>query len=107
MQRFASVTRVRPEKLEQYKELHDKPWAGVLETLKKAGIQNYSIYLHDDLLFSYLEYHGSDWQAAQQMIAADPITQDWWKLTDPCQNPLPSAKSGEMWSGMEPIFLME
>ena len=107
MQRFASVTRVRPEKLKEYKELHAKPWAGVLETLKKAGIQNYSIHLHGDLLFSYLEYHGSDWPAAQQMIATDPITQDWWKLTDPCQNPFSSAKSGELWSDMEPIFLME
>jgi L-rhamnose mutarotase len=44
MQRFAAVTRVHPEKLEQYKALHAKPWAGVHETLKKVGIhQGYAV----------------------------------------------------------------
>jgi L-rhamnose mutarotase len=106
MQRFAAVTRVHPEKLEQYKALHAKPWAGVLETLKKAGIQNYSIFIHGDLLFSYLEFTGTDWEAANQIIAADPETQAWWQLTDPCQNPFPSAQGNAKWSDMESIFFM-
>ncbi len=105
MQRFGSVTRIRPDKLEEYKALHAKPWAAVLTTLKKAEIQNYSIFLHQELLFSYFEYVGSDWEASQQIIASDPNTQAWWKLTDPCQNPFPNANG--QWLDIEQIFLME
>ncbi len=105
MQKFGAVTRVDPEKLEEYKRLHAEPWAGVLETLKKVGIQNYSIFLHENVLFSYLEFVGTDWEAAKRIIAADPITQAWWKLTDPCQNPFPDAIG--QWSAMEQIFFME
>ena len=107
MQRFGFVTRVYPEKLEEYKRLHAEPWAGVLETLRKVGIQNYSIFLHQELLFSYFEYIGMDWEAAQRQIAADPTTQEWWKLTDPCQNPFSSATGGAKWSEMQTLFLME
>jgi L-rhamnose mutarotase len=106
MQRFASVIRVKVDKLEEYKRLHAEPWAGVLEVLQRVGIRNYSIFLHGDLLFSYLEFHGSDWEAAGREIAADPTTKAWWALTDPCQERLPTAKPGEQWASMERIFYL-
>jgi L-rhamnose mutarotase len=30
-------------------------------------------------------------------LSADESTQAWWKLTDPCQQPLPTAGPGERW----------
>lgn len=107
MRRIGMVIRVKPEKLEEYKRLHAEPWTGVLETLRRAGVQNYSIFQHGQLLFSYLEFHGESWEEAQKIIAADPTTRAWWKLTDPCQEPLPTAKEGEWWASMEQVFLME
>jgi L-rhamnose mutarotase len=37
-------------------------------------------------------------------MAADPNTQAWWKLTDPCQEPLETRKPGEWWASMEEFF---
>jgi L-rhamnose mutarotase len=37
-------------------------------------------------------------------MAADPVTQQWWKLTDPCQEPLESRAEGEWWAQMEEVF---
>lgn len=107
MQRKAMVIRVLPEKVAEYRALHAAPFAGVLAALKAAGVGNYSIFLKDDVLFGYLEYHGDDWDADMARVAADPETQAWWALTDPCQTPWPTARPGEWWSEMESVFLLE
>jgi L-rhamnose mutarotase len=101
------VIGVRPEKLAEYKRLHKEPWPGVLATLRDHHIANYSIFLSGELLFAYLEYHGDDFAADLASIAADPVTQEWWKLTDPCQERLPTAPEGEWWAPMEQIFHLD
>ena len=103
-QRVASVIRLRPEQEQTYRELHAAVWPGVLATLRAAHISNYSIFLHDGLLFSYLEYTGNDYAADTARIAADPETQRWWTLTDPCQQPLGTAGEGEWWAAAEEVF---
>jgi L-rhamnose mutarotase len=105
--RKAMVIRVKPDMLEEYRRLHADPFPGVLAALKAANISNYSIFRKDDVLFGYLEYSGSDWEADMAKVADDPETRRWWALTDPCQTPWPTAKAGEWWSDMEPVFFME
>ena len=107
VQRLASVIRLLPGKREEYLRLHADPWPEVMATLKRVGVSNYSIFLHGDLLFSYLEYSGESWQNAQAEIARDPHTQAWWAQTDPCQTPVQGALPGEWWSAMKPVFLLE
>jgi L-rhamnose mutarotase len=63
-----------------------------------------AIFLRDGLLFSYLEYTGDDWAAAQAQIAADSETRRWWQLTDPMQEPLKTAAEGEWWAPAEEVF---
>lgn len=106
-QRIATVIRLRPEKEAEYRELHAAVWPEVLATLKRAKISNYSIFLRDGLLFSYLEYDGDDYAADSALIAADPDTQRWWKLTDPCQQPVESAADGEWWAPTEEVFHLD
>ena len=101
------VIRVRPEKLEEYRALHEKPFPGVLAALKAANVSNYSIFLRDDILFGYLEYSGTDWAADMARIAEDPETQRWWALTDPCQSGWPGTGPGEWWAPMEQVFFLE
>ncbi len=43
--RYGSVIGLKPEKLEEYKELHANVWPGVLKKIKECNIRNYSIYL--------------------------------------------------------------
>ncbi|MDX6346510.1 MAG: L-rhamnose mutarotase [Streptomyces sp.] len=104
VQRFASVIRLRPEKEAEYRALHADAWPGVLAKLRAVHIRNYSIYLRDGVLFSYLEYDGDDYDADMAAMAADPETKRWWQLTDPCQQPVDTADDGQWWAPMEEVF---
>ena len=101
------VIKAKPEKLEEYKSLHANPWEAVNTQLKECNIQNYSIFYRDGYLFSYLEYTGDDWERDMAKMAADSSTREWWKLTDPCQEPLESAAEGEWWAHMEEIYHLD
>ncbi|MNV73258.1 L-rhamnose mutarotase [compost metagenome] len=109
VQRFGSVTGLKPEKLEEYKKLHANAWPSVLKKIKECNIRNYSIYLQKIggayYLFSYFEYTGADFDGDMKKMADDPETQRWWKETDPCQQPLPeTAAKKQIWTNMEQVF---
>mgnify|MGYP000010566494 CR=1 FL=1 len=109
MKRYGSVVEVRAEKLEEYKRLHADVWPAVLAMIKACNIQNYSIFLRrlpdgKHYLFSYFEYTGTDFDADMAKMAADPKTKEWWKLTDPCQEPVESAGEGVWWADMEEVY---
>lgn len=104
MQRYGSLIKLRPEKLDEYKQLHANVWPEVLQMIRQCNIRNYSIFFKDGYLFSYYEYIGDDFNADMKKMAADPNTQAWWKLTDPCQEPLETCREGEWWAGMEEFF---
>lgn len=109
MKRFASVTRLKSDRVVYYKDLHAAVWPAVLARIKASNLSNYSIYLKeidgDYFLFSYLEYTGSDFEKDMENMANDEVTQRWWKETDPCQQPLTDiAGTGKIWSDMEEVF---
>ena len=104
MKRYGSVIKVIPEKYEEYKQLHAAVWPGVLEMIEKCNIHNYSIYYKDGYLFGYYEYTGDDYAADMAKMAADPETQRWWNVCDPCQQPLDTRAQGEWWANMEEVF---
>ncbi|MCD6156203.1 MAG: L-rhamnose mutarotase [Candidatus Atribacteria bacterium] len=104
MKRYGMVIKVKPEKLEEYKKLHQNVWPGVLKTIKECNIRNYSIFYKDGYLFSYFEYVGDDYEEDMKKMAQDPVTQEWWKLCKPCQEPLETRKEGEWWAEMEEVF---
>ncbi len=104
MERRGSVIRLRPEKYEEYKKLHAAAWPGVLAKIRECGIRNYTIYHKDGFLFSHYEYVGDDYEADMAKMKADPVSQEWWKLTDPCQEPLETRNPGEWWAAMEELF---
>ena len=104
MQRHGWVIKLKPGKLERYKELHANVWPEVAKMISDCNIRNYSIYHRDGYLFSYLEYHGDDFEADMQKMADDPVTQKWWEECCPCQEPLETNKEGEWWGDMEEVF---
>lgn len=109
VKRFAMVTSLHPDQVAFYKDLHPHPWPGVTKTISDCNISNYSIHLKKTaeqyLLFSYFEYSGQDFEADMKKMAADTITQRWWKLTAPTQTLLPDAAAkGQIWSNMEEVF---
>jgi L-rhamnose mutarotase len=104
MQRYGMVIKVRPERFEGYKRLHARVWPSVLKMIHECNIRNYSIYHKDGCLFSYFEYVGKDFEADMARMAADPMTQRWWKVCMPCQEPLKTRAPGEWWANMEEVF---
>ena len=109
LKRYGSVIGVRPEKIAEYRQLHAAVWPDVLNMIRQCHIQNFSIYLRqlDDgrhYLFSYFEYTGADFAADMALMAADPATQKWWVVCQPCQQPLASRSPGEWWAGMTEVF---
>jgi L-rhamnose mutarotase len=104
MQRYGTFIRLRPGKLEEYEAYHAAVWPEVLDTIAKCNIHNYSIFHHDGYLFAYFEYLGFDFQADMAKMAADPKTQEWWKIMDPMQEPLPTRQPGEWWVEMKEVF---
>ncbi len=104
MKRYGMVIKVNPDKVEEYKKLHAAVWPDVLKKIKDCNIQNYSIFLKDDCLFSYFEYTGSDFEMDMERMAADPTTQKWWDVCEPCQVPLETRAEGEWWANMEEVF---
>lgn len=104
MKRYGMVIRVRPELEDAYVHLHENTWPGVLQRISDSNIRNYSIFMRDGYLFAYYEYVGEDYEADMAKMAADPVTQAWWKLTDPCQQAVESAAEGEKWAEMEEVF---
>ena len=106
MRRYGSLIKLRPEKLDEYKELHANAWPDVLAMIWKCNIRNYSIYFKDGFLFSYFEYIGEDYDADMALMAADPTTQKWWKLTDPCQEPIETRKEGSGGPAWKSSFML-
>lgn len=104
MKRYGSIIGVKPEKLEEYKKLHSNVWPEVLATIKACHIQNYSIFYKDNLLYSYYEYTGTDYEEDMAKMAADPATQEWWKLCEPCQQPIVTREANEWWASMAEVF---
>lgn len=111
-QRFGAVIEVRKEAIPEYKRLHAATWPGVLQALRECHIRNYSIFLKEVekdrwYLFAYYEYTGKDIKADMEKMKTYRVMQDWWKLTDPLQKPLPIREPDEWWARGEEVFHMD
>jgi L-rhamnose mutarotase len=106
MTRHGSVIHLREDRKADYIALHAAVWPDVLRAITAASMRNYTIFLKEpeNLLFSYFEYVGSDFDGDMARMAADPVTQAWWAICKPCHQPLETRKPGEWWADMAPVF---
>jgi L-rhamnose mutarotase len=74
-QRSAFVLRVRPDKLDEYIEVHRAVWPELLDALRAAGIRNYSIFRSGNQMFGYFE--SDDLDAAGSYLAAQEVNRRW------------------------------
>ena len=72
MIRLGMTLGVKEEKIEEYKKLHANVWPEVLENLTELNFKNYSIYLHKNTLFGYVEYHGDNLDRDNKLMASNP-----------------------------------
>lgn len=109
VKRMGRVIGIKAEGIARYKELHANPWPDTVEILKACNIQNFSIFLREpeNLLFSYWEYTGDDFQRDFELSASKEQTKQWWDLVSPLQDPLDTRAKGEWWAQMESVFFLE
>jgi L-rhamnose mutarotase len=106
MERMGQVIRLKPEVIDEYKRIHAEVWPEVLALISACNITNYSIFLKEpeNLMFAYWEYVGADFAADMARMKADARMQDWWRITDPMQQPLAHRGADEWWARMEQVF---
>jgi L-rhamnose mutarotase len=104
MKRYGQIIGVKPEKLQEYKAYHAAVWPEVLKMIHQCNMRNYSIFYKDGMLFAYFEYIGEDFAGDMAKMAADPMTQKWWDIMIPMQNPVETRAEGEWWANLEEVF---
>ena len=109
---FGQIGRLKRECIEEYIRLHEVDvytdrWKGVLSMIRACNMQNYSIFIEDDVVFGYFEYTGTDYDADMAKMAADPVTQEWWKCTRPCFTKYSEEKNEAFYTDMKQIFSFE
>jgi L-rhamnose mutarotase len=75
VQRVAFRLWVKPERLAEYKQLHQAVWPELLADMRAASIHNYSIFADGPELFGYLEC--DDWEAASEALARSDANRRW------------------------------
>lgn len=107
MKRFGQVLQLKPECINEYVKYHADVWPGVLAQIKKSNIQNYSIFLQDNVLFAYFEHTGNDFEQDMKKMALDAETQRWWAVMEPMQEKWATASAEEWWCNMTEVFHLE
>ena len=75
--------KVRPDRLEEYKEHHKHVWPEMLDALRETGWHNYTLFMRaDGLIFGYFETDES-LQVAQAKMAAKEINTRWQEFMSP------------------------
>lgn len=100
MERYGQVVKVKPDKYEEYKYLHDNIWPEIVEAIQGANVQNFSIFYRDGYLFKYFEYVGDDFEKDMKKLAENPKNIEWLKHTDACQEGVDTAEPGQLWAPM-------
>ncbi|MCW2916914.1 MAG: L-rhamnose mutarotase [Actinomycetia bacterium] len=76
MKRVCFLLKVRPDRLDEYRERHRAVWPDMLSALRDTGWHNYSLFLRDDgLLVGYLET--DDFDAALEGMARTDVNARW------------------------------
>src|ERR1700737_2308029 len=76
MKRVCFVLRVKPDRLEEYKQRHRVVWPEMQAALRETGWSNYSLFLRPDgLLVGYLET--ADFDRARAEIAQREVNERW------------------------------
>lgn len=107
VRRFGQIIGIKKECIEEYKKYHAEIWPEINAMIKECNIQNYSIYLKDELLFAYMEYTGEDFEKDMAKMAADEATIRWWDVMKPMQAPVATRKEGEWWADMEEVYHLD
>ena len=77
MDRVGFCMRLKPGCADEYRRRHDALWPDLRESLKCAGLADYSIFLAQDGLTLFAVLKSAD-AAARAALPEDPTMRRWW-----------------------------
>ncbi len=76
MEKYAWSARIKEGKKDEYVKRHNEIWQELVDLLKEAGIENYTIWTDGNKLFGYYECkYGVEYAAKVQ--AQSPVVDRW------------------------------
>lgn len=84
MKRLGLITKLKPGMEEDYFNLHNEIWPGVVKNAHEANIRNYTIFRNGPYLFSYFEYIGNNYEEDMRIKNSKPETILWQQATGKC-----------------------
>lgn len=84
IKRIIQYSELKPEKVQEYIELHAHPWPEILEVIHNCNIRNYSISIRGTELYTYYEYTGNNYEKDMALMEENVAMNEWWKHTKPC-----------------------
>ena len=107
MKRVGFLLKVKADRLEEYKQHHQKVWPEMLDALRRTGWHNYSIFSRPDgLLFGYFETP-ADFQAALAGMSGEAINAKWQDFMAPYFENLSGAHADESMLELDEIFHLD
>lgn len=77
MQRVGFILKVKQDRIDEYKLIHQRVWPEMLDALRRHGWHNYSLFMRDDgTLFGYFETP-DDFEAALEGMAGEDVNARW------------------------------
>ncbi len=107
MKRVGFLLKVKPDKIQEYKERHKAVWPEMLDALRRTGWHNYSLFLREDgLLFGYFETPES-FDAALAGMAKEDVNARWQEAMAPFFENLGGAHADESMQALEEVFHLD
>ncbi len=107
MNRIGFMLKLKPDKINEYKEHHRRVWPEMLEALKKTGWHNYSLFLKDDgTIFGYFETPGTLDDAIKGM-SKEEINSRWQAFMAPYFENLDGLQPDKGMLELEEIFHLD
>ena len=107
MQRVGFMLKVRPEKIEEYKEHHKTLWPEMQAALRRTGWHNYSLFMRPDgTLFGYVEVPDT-FQAALDGMGKEEINTKWQDFMAPFFESVSGTHADKMMEVLEQVFYLE
>jgi len=111
VEKLGLVTGLRPDMELKYRTLHQTNWPGVSDQMVRSNYRHWTTFCVEMgeklFLFTYFEYVGEDIEADNSAMKADPVTQRWWKHTEPCLIRLVDSESEGNWATMKTLLRID
>jgi len=106
MQRVCFTLRIKPDRIDEYRESHKAVWPEMRAALSRHGWTNYSIFLRDDgLLIGYLET--PDFKKAIAGMQGEEVNARWQKSMVDYFVELPGGRADTSILPLEEVFRLD